>query len=98
MIKTRLNSKFAKLTVIACHSSTEDAEEEIKNEFDEQLVEEIRTTHQQDVLMVVGDLNTRVREDNTGRERPMGTQALGCINNNIARLSNLCVENNFSRW
>jgi len=84
--------------VITCHASKEDAEEEIKDQFNEQLVEEIRTTHQQEVLVVVGDLNARVREDNTGRERPMGTQALGCINSNIARLSNLCIENNFSRW
>ena len=43
--------------MIACHASTEDAEEEIQDEFDEQLVEEIRTTHQQEVLMVVGNLN-----------------------------------------
>ena len=84
-----MNYKFAKLTVIAYHASTEDAEE-IKGEFDEQLDKEIRTTHQQEVLMVVGDLNARVREDNTRRERLMGTQVLGCINNNITRLSNLC--------
>ena len=83
--------------MIASHASTEDAEEEIKDEFDEQLVEEIRTRHQQEVLMVAGNLNGRVIEDNTGRERAMGTQD-GCINNNIKRLSNLCVENNFSRW
>ena len=41
--------------------------------------------------MVVGDLNARVREDNTGRER---TQGLRCINYNGERLSDLCVENN----
>ena len=62
-----MNYKFAKLTVIAYHASTEDAKEEIKGESDEQLDKEIRTTHQQKVLMVVGDLNARVREDNTGR-------------------------------
>ena len=44
--------------------------------------------------MVVGDLNARVGEDNTGRERVMATQGFGCITNNSERLSDLCVENN----
>ena len=78
--------------MITCYAPTEDTEEEIKDEFDEQVDEEIGTTHQHDELMVVGNLNARVREDNSGRERPTGTQDFGCINNNIERLSNLCVE------
>ena len=48
LIKGRFNSKFAKLTVIACYAPTEDAEEEIKDEFYEQLVKEIRTTPRHD--------------------------------------------------
>ena len=44
MIKTRFNSKFAKLIMIACYAPTEDAEEEIKDELYEQVKEEIRTT------------------------------------------------------
>ena len=44
--------------------------------------------------MVVGDLNARVGKENTGRERAMGTEGFGCINNNGERLSDLCVENN----
>ena len=81
LLKARFNSKFAKLTVIACYAPTEDAEEEIKDEFYDQLEEEIRTT-------------PRVGEENTGRERAMGTESFGCINNNGERLSDLCVENN----
>ena len=42
--------------------------------------------------MVIGDLNARVGEDNTGKERAMGTQDFGCANNNGGRLSDLCVE------
>ena len=94
LLKARFNSKFAKLTVIACYAPTEDAEEEIKDEFYDQLKEEIRTTPRHDVLMVVGDLNARVGEENTGRERAMGTEGFGRINNNGERLSDLCVENN----
>ena len=74
------------------YAPTEEAEEEEKDGFYEQLEEEIRITHRHDVLMVIGDLNARVGEDNTGRERAMGTQGFGCANNNGERLSDLCVE------
>ena len=94
LLKARFNSKFAKLTVIACYAPTEDAEEEIKDEFYDQLEEEIRTTPRHDVLMVVGDQNARVGKENKGIERAMGTEGFGCINNNGERLSDLCVENN----
>ncbi len=40
--------------------------------------------------MVIGDLN--VGEDNTGKEKAMGTQGFGCANNNGERLSDICVE------
>ena len=92
LMKVRFNSKFAKLTIIACYAPTEEAEEEEQDEFYEQLEEEIRTTPRHDVLMVIGDLNARVGEDNTGKERAMGTQGFGCANNNGERLSDLCVE------
>ena len=92
MMKVRFNSKFAKLTIIACYAPTEEAEEEEKDEFYEQLEEEIRTTPRHDVLMVIGDLNATVGEDNTVKERAMGTQGFGCAINNGDRLSDLCVE------
>ena len=92
LMKVRFNSKFAKLTIVACYAPTEEAEEEEKDELYEQIEEEIRTTPRHDVLMVIGDLNARVGEDNTGKERAMGTQGFGCVYNNGERLSDLCVE------
>ena len=79
--------------MIACYAPTDDAEEEIKNEFYEQLEEEIRTTHRHDVLIVV-DLNARVGEDNTERKWVIATQGFGCINNNGERRFDLYVETN----
>ena len=40
---------------------------------------------------MIGDLNARVGEDNTGRERATGTEGFGCANNNGERLSNLII-------
>ena len=41
LMKVRFNSKFAKLIIIACYAPTEEAEEEEKDEFYQQLEEEI---------------------------------------------------------
>ena len=46
------------------------------DELYEQLEEEIRTTPRHDALIVIGYLNARVGDDNTGRERAMGTHGL----------------------
>ena len=69
-----------------------EAEEEENGEIYEKLEEEIRPTPRHDVLMVIGYLNARVGEDNTGSERAMGIQGFGCANNNGEGLSDVCVE------
>ena len=51
-----------------------------------------------DVLMVIGYLNARVGEGNTGRERAMETQDFGCANNNGEIRSDLCVESRLVIW
>ena len=82
------------MTVTVCYAPTEDAEEEIRDEFYDHLEKAIRTTPQHDTLLVTGDLNARVGTDNTGKERTMGTHGYGCINNNGERLVKLCEETN----
>ena len=77
-----------------CYAPTEDAEEEIKCEFYDQLEEALQTTPQHDILFVTGDLNARVEMDNTSKERTMGTHCYGYINNNGERLVVLWEETN----
>ena len=81
------------MRVIACYAPTEEADEEEKDELNLTTRRRNMNNTRHNVLMVIGDLNTRVGEDNTGRERAMGTQGLGCANNNGERFSDLCVEN-----
>ena len=76
LLKARFNSKFAKLTVIACYVPTEDAEEEINDELYDQLEEDIRTTPRHDVLMVVGDLNARVGKEKHRKRKGHGHRGL----------------------
>ena len=45
------------------------------------------------MLLVIGDLNARMGNDNTGRESNMGTHGCGIMNDNGQRLCELCEEN-----
>ena len=60
LMEVIFNSKFAKLTIFACYAPTEEAEEEVKDEFYEQLEEKIRTAPRHDELIVFGDLNAGI--------------------------------------
>ena len=93
LLKVRFNSKYSKLTVIQCYAPTNQAEEEEKDNFYEALQREVDLVPRHDVLMVNGDLNAKVGEDNTGKEGIMGKHGLGVINDNGQRFVDLCSTN-----
>ena len=67
LLQARFNSRYTKLTVIVCYALIEDATEKNKDSFYGQLqaaTEEVRT---HDMLMIIGDLNARVAENNRDR-------------------------------
>ena len=66
---------------------------EVKDDWYEQL-QAVTKVIQHDLLLVMGYLNSKVESDNTDRERAMGSQGCGTINNNGERLVNFCVSNN----
>ena len=71
IMSVRFNSRFAKLTIIQVYAPTNDAEDESKEEFYEQLQREVEATPRHDVLIVMGDLNAKIGEDNEGWEKVM---------------------------
>ena len=54
------------------YALTNDAEDESKGEFYEQLQREVEATPRHDVLIVMGDLNAKIGQDNEGWEKVMG--------------------------
>ena len=96
LIMARFNSNYTKLTVITCYTPIEDAEEVQKDVFYDQLQQAIQEVPSHDVLCVIGDFNARVGNDNEGREKIMGKNGCGNINDNGRRLCDLCVENNLA--
>ena len=93
IITARFNSRYIKLTILLCYAPIEDAEKWDKEAFYNKLQEAIQRVPTHDMLLVMGDLNARVGNDNTGRESNMGTHGCGIMNNNGQHLCELCKEN-----
>ena len=96
LLKARFNSRYTKLSVIVCYAPIEDAEEEDKENFYNQLqatTEEVKT---HDMLLIIGDMNARVGGDNRGREGTIGKHGLGVMNDNGGRLCDFCEENDLT--
>ncbi len=93
LITARFQTSYGKLTVIQCYAPTNDDKEDKKDSFYEALDRLIGETPKHDVLITMGDFNSKVGCDNTGKERSMGREGLGCMNDNGSRLIDTCIEN-----
>nr|KAG5693703.1 hypothetical protein BaRGS_008345 [Batillaria attramentaria] len=74
-----------------CNAPTTTAEEEDKDNFYAQLQSVVDKTPRRDMLILMGDMNTKVGSDNTDRERAMGRHGLGEMNEMLA---DFCATNN----
>ena len=93
IICVRLKSNHGYLTVIQCYSPINDDNGEKKDEFYEALNGVTTSIPKHDVLIVMGDMNAKVGEDNTGLEYVMGQPGKGIRNNNGDRLVDFCMHN-----
>ena len=65
-------AKQEKLTIIQCYAPTNEADNVEKTDLYLALQSEIEKVPKHDVTIVMGDLNAKVGNDNTGNERMMG--------------------------
>ena len=93
IIKARFYSKYKKLTVIQTYAPTNDATDEEKDEFYNQLQYSVSSCNSHDMIVVMGDLNAKVGSNNTNREDIMGKFGVGVINDNGERLCDFCGTN-----
>lgn len=99
IITARFNGRHTKATIITCYAPTNDAEDELKDNFYEQLQKEIDATPAQDLLLIIGGLNAKVGSCNEGRDQTMGKHECGEMSENGERLADICGLNNFgNRW
>ena len=93
LLRARFDSKHCKLSIIQCYAPTNEAEEEDKDDWYEQLQQAVSKIPQHDMLIIMGDMNAKVGQDNTRCEEAMGKHGCGTINNNGERLVDFCLNN-----
>jgi len=85
--------KNIRLNIIQCYAPTNDAEEEKKDDFYQQLQTVIDKAGNKDITILMGDFNAKIGSDNTGYEESMGTHGLGQMNENGERFADICSLN-----
>ena len=96
IITARFYSKYKKLTVAQAYAPTNDAMDEEKDEFFNQLQDTVSSCNRNDTIVVMGDLNAKVGNNNTNREEVMGKFGVGVMNDNGERLCDFCNANGSS--
>lgn len=81
-----------KYHIIVVYAPNENASAEEKTRFFEEVQKEIDAAESNNI-MVMGDLNGRVGNDNTGIEKWLGREGENLKNNNGKRIIDLCMEN-----
>ena len=94
LIRARFDSKHCKRTILQCYVPTNEADEEDKDDWFEELQQAVFKVPQHDMLLIMGDMNAKVGADNTDCDRAMGKHGCGVKNVNGERLIDFCLENN----
>ena len=87
--KFTTKKKDIRLNIIQCYAPTNDAEEENKDDFYQQLQAVLDRRGAKDITILTGDFNAMIGMDNTGYEGIIGTHGLGQMNENGERFADL---------
>ncbi|XP_071142032.1 craniofacial development protein 2-like [Mytilus edulis] len=94
LMYARFHTTTIKISVITVYAPTNDATDETKESFIEQLDRVIAGTPKHDILLVMGDFNAKVGINNEGHESIMGRHGIGRRNENGENLLDICQRNN----
>nr|KAG5694275.1 hypothetical protein BaRGS_031993 [Batillaria attramentaria] len=83
------------MTLIQTYAPTNDAREEEKEEFYEQLQTTVDKCNKHDIVIIMGDLNAKVGDNNKDTEEIMGKHGMGSMNKNGEHLCDFCLVNGF---
>ena len=91
--KFTTKKKDIRLNIIQCYAPTNDAEEEKKDDFYQQLQAVLDRGGGKDITILMGDFNAKIGMDKAGYEDIMGAHGLGQMNENGERFADLCALN-----
>lgn len=95
LLYVRLNSRYAKVSIVSAYAPIDNADEEAKDNFYSSLQAVLDEIPRHDVTLLMGDFNARVGQSNHNRRRVMGKHAVGDLTDNGERLISMCEENDF---
>ena len=92
--KFKTSQKRIALNIIQCYAPTNDADDEVKEEFYQMLEETTRKCSEKDITILLGNMNAKVGNENTGYEQVMGKHGIGTMNENGELFANFCANYN----
>ena len=75
----RTTEKRIAMNIIRCYASTNDSDDQIKQDFYNQLQSAIQRYTEIGIPILMGDINSKIGSDNTGYEKIMRHEGLGVI-------------------
>ena len=93
IVTARFDTQFQKTTVIQVYAPTNEAQEIEKEDFYNALQYVEDKIPKRDILIIMGDLNVKVGSERIGRERKIGSQGIGNINENGELFADFCAVN-----
>ena len=90
IIEARFFSRFIKTTVIQVYAPTNEADDEVKDDFYEQLQKIVDEVPRHDMLLVIGDWNAKVGEQQIVEEGIVGK--FGMTGKRATKGSALCLS------
>ena len=94
IIYARFFSRYVKLSITQVYAPTNEANVEDKDDFYEQLQTVVDSVHKHDIILVMGDLNVKVGEENEGYENIKVSHGVSERNDNGERHVDFCGLNN----
>ena len=88
------SSRHIKLSVIHAYAPTNEADEEDKERFYGELTDVVEKVHRHDMLIITGDMNSKVGNTPEPYEGIMGRHGVGVRNDIGERLCDFCAMNN----
>lgn len=93
----RFNSRYIRTSIVQVYAPTNDTEKEAKYVFYEQVQKVLDKIPKHDILILMGDWNAKVRDQQGGEEGVVGHHGLhGERSENGERIVELCASNNMA--
>ena len=92
IMTARFKAKIRNISIIQCYAPTENSELRKKTEFYNSLKDTIKQISQKDIVILMGDLNAKVGDNNEGVEHIVGMHGIGERNDNGNMFTEFCAD------